>query len=106
MTVRPERRDIRRGVDEPGQVEAFEVTEIHAKIAGYVRTWHVNIGSKIKKNQVLAELDVPEIEAELEQRKAEIDQAESLRVQSAAAAKVARGGRDRRGEVGRIARGH
>ena len=89
-TVRVERRDIRRSVDEPGQVEAFEVTEIHAKIAGYVRAWHVNIGSQIKKGQLLAELDVPEIDAELEQRKAEIAQAESSRVQSEAAAKVAR----------------
>jgi RND family efflux transporter MFP subunit len=89
-TVRPERQTIRRSVEEPGQIEAFEVTEIHAKVAGYVRTWNVNIGSKITKGQVLAELDVPETEAEAETKQAEIRQAEARHAQAEAMVKVAR----------------
>lgn len=88
--VRPTRRNIRRTVAEPGQVQAFETTEVHAKIAGYVRAWHVNIGEKVRKGQVLAEIDVPELQAEWEQRNAEIAQAEALRVQSEAASRVAK----------------
>src|SRR6516162_1568388 len=59
--VRPERRTIRRTVGEPGQLEAYETTPVHAKLAGYVRTVSVDIGSEIKKGQVLAELWVPEV---------------------------------------------
>jgi RND family efflux transporter MFP subunit len=88
-TVRPERTTVRRAVEVPGQIEAFEVTEIHAKVAGYVRAWNVNIGSKISRGQVLAELDVPETEAEAETKQAEIRQAEARLAQARAAVEVA-----------------
>ena len=42
--VRPERQTVRRSVGEPGQLQAFETTAIHAKIPGYVKKWTVNIG--------------------------------------------------------------
>src|ERR1700678_553977 len=63
--VRPERHTIRRSVGEPGELEAFETTAIHAKIAVYVQNWTVNIGATVKKGQILAELSVPELDAEL-----------------------------------------
>ena len=88
--VRPARQAIRRVVEEPGQVEAFEATAVHAKVAGYVRSWSVNIGSKITKGQVMAELDVPEAEAEVEQKRAMLEQAQSRRLQAEAAVEVAR----------------
>src|SRR5512135_1044238 len=87
--VRPERQTVRRSVGEPGQIEAFESTAVYAKIAGYVRTWNVNIGSKITKGQVLAELDVPETVAEAEQKRAMVDEAGALLAQAEAAVKVA-----------------
>src|SRR5262245_17330942 len=68
-TVRPERQTVRRSVGQPGQLQAFETTAIHAKIPGYVRRWTVNIGAPVKKGQVLAELAVPELEADVQQRK-------------------------------------
>src|SRR4051812_29620552 len=55
-TVTPERTTIRRTSEQPGQVEAVEVTPIHAKLAGYVRLVAVDIGDHVKKGQVLAEL--------------------------------------------------
>ena len=89
-TVRPARMTLRRTVEEPGHVEAFEETAIHARIAGYVKSWSVNIGSKITKGQVLAVLDVPEVEAEAEQERAKLEQAEARRDQASAAVAVAR----------------
>ncbi len=86
--VRPARQAMRRVVEGPGQVEAFETTAVHAKVAGYVRSWSVNIGSKITKGQVMAELDVPEAEAEAEQKRAMLGQAEARRSQAEAAVKV------------------
>ena len=71
----PQRHTIRRSVGEPGELEAFETTAIHAKIAGYVKNWTVNIGAAVKKGQVLAELSVPELDAELKQKQAAVEQA-------------------------------
>ncbi len=87
--VRPERHTIRRSVSEPGELEAFETTAIHAKIAGYVTNWSVNIGTAVKKGQVLAELSVPELDAELKQEEAAVEHAIAKHKQAAAAVKVA-----------------
>jgi RND family efflux transporter MFP subunit len=87
--VHPERRTVRRSVGEPGQLEAFETTAIHAKVLGYVKRWTVNIGDAVKKGQLLAELSLPEVEAELRQKRAAVAQAVSKHKQTIAAEKVA-----------------
>ncbi len=87
--VHPERHTILRSVGEPGELEAFETTAIHAKIAGYVKNWAVNIGATVKKGQILAELSVPEMEAELKQKQAAIEQAIAKHKQAGAAVRVA-----------------
>src|SRR5262245_41082418 len=87
--VKPERHTVQRTVGEPGQLQAYETTPIHAKIAGYVKNWTVNIGSEIKKGQVLAELDVPEVEADLQEKRAAVEQAQAKKSQAEAAVKVA-----------------
>ena len=87
--VRPERHTVSRSVGVPGELQAFETTPIHAKIAGYVKDWTVNIGAKVKKGQVLAELWVPEVEADLQQKRAAIEQAQAKKAQAEAAVKVA-----------------
>jgi HlyD family secretion protein len=68
--VKPERRTIARTVSQPGFLYAFEQTAIFPKVAGYVKDWHVDIGDPIKKGQELATLYVPELDAELVQKKA------------------------------------
>src|SRR5204863_439020 len=78
--------------EQPGQIEAAEVTPIYAKLSGYAREVAVDIGDRVKKGQVLAELWVPEIEADVQQKKAMIDQAEAKRAQAEAASKVAQAG--------------
>jgi RND family efflux transporter MFP subunit len=87
--VHPERHTVRRSVGEPGQLQAFETTPIHAKIAGYVKRWTVNIGSPVKKGLTLAELSDPELEAEHKQRLAMIHQAVAKQELARAAVKVA-----------------
>jgi HlyD family secretion protein len=87
--VKPERHTVQRSVGEPGQLVAFETTPIHAKIAGYVRKINTHIGYDIKKGEVLAELYVPELEAELRQEEATVEQAVARKAQAEAAVKVA-----------------
>ncbi|MBX6312538.1 MAG: efflux RND transporter periplasmic adaptor subunit [Isosphaeraceae bacterium] len=90
--VHPLRQAVRRTVEQPGRVEAAELTPIHAKLAGYARNVAVDIGDRVQKGQVLAELDVPEIEADAAEKRAEVDQAESRHAQALAAVKVAQAG--------------
>ncbi len=60
-TVQPQRRDIFRTVGQPGFVEAYEQSSIFPKITGFIEKWHVDIGDKVKKDQLLANLFVPEL---------------------------------------------
>jgi HlyD family secretion protein len=87
--VKPERHTVRRSVGEPGELQAFETTAIHAKIPGYVKAWTVNIGARVKKGQVLAELSVPEMESDVQQKKAMVALAVAKHNQSKAAVRFA-----------------
>lgn len=91
-TVTPERMTIRRTTEQPGQIEAAETTPIYAKLAGYVESVAVDIGDKVKKGQVLAELRMPETEADLKQKRAMIEQAQAERRQAEATVEVSRAG--------------
>jgi RND family efflux transporter MFP subunit len=74
--VHPERKDVRRPIERPGyNIEADEKTPLYAKIAGYVGKWNVDIGATVHKDDVLAELYIPEMEVELKQKEASVGQA-------------------------------
>src|SRR5438874_2549688 len=76
--VKPERKDVRRLIERPGfNIEAYERTPLYARIAGYVRKWHFDLGDQVKKDDVLAEIWVPEKEVELKQKEASVLQAEA-----------------------------
>lgn len=48
----------------PGTLMAWHDTDIYARINGYVTKWYVDIGSVVKKNDVLAIIDAPEMNAQ------------------------------------------
>jgi RND family efflux transporter MFP subunit len=73
--VRPERKTIRRAVGQPGFIQAFERTSIVAKIPGYINKWNVDIGARVRKGDVLAELWVPELVSKLRLKEEEVEQA-------------------------------
>ncbi len=43
----------------------YQEVELHARVAGYIRSINVDIGDKVKEGQVLATLDVPELQAQV-----------------------------------------
>lgn len=88
QVVQPVKKTLRRAIDQPGYIEAFEETPIHVKIAGYVRKLHVDIGDKVRAGALLAELSVPELEQEVKQKEALVDQAKAEVVQAEEAVKV------------------
>jgi multidrug efflux pump subunit AcrA (membrane-fusion protein) len=84
--VRPERKTVRHPIEQPGfNIEAFQETALYAKVSGYVAKWKVDIGDSVKKDEVLVELDVPEMVVEVKQKEASIRQAEAQVTQAKAA---------------------
>jgi RND family efflux transporter MFP subunit len=59
----------------PGSVQPLQETNVYARANGYVRKWLVDIGAQVKKGQVLAELDIPDIDEQLRQAQAAANQA-------------------------------
>lgn len=87
--VKPQRKNLERRCDQPGEIVALEETPIYAKIAGYVRSVNVDIGDRIKKDQPLVVLSVPELMEELKQKDALVVQADAHIQQAKAAVEVA-----------------
>jgi multidrug efflux pump subunit AcrA (membrane-fusion protein) len=73
--VQPQRKTIHREVGQPGLIQAFERTSIVAKIPGYVLKWNADIGDRVRKGDVLAELSVPEMVSELKLKEEQVRQA-------------------------------
>jgi RND family efflux transporter MFP subunit len=76
---------------EPGSAHSFESADLYAKVSGYVDKLYVDIGSRVKRGDLLAEIDVPELTKDVEsaaaayqQSLAEVAQAEA-RIDSAIA---------------------
>jgi RND family efflux transporter MFP subunit len=61
----------------PGSIEPLEQTVIYPRAQGYVKRWLVDLGDKVTEGQLLAEVDTPELDAQLEQAKAQQAQAEA-----------------------------
>jgi RND family efflux transporter MFP subunit len=61
----------------PGMIQAFSQSPIYARVDGYVRTWYVDIGTNVTKGQLLAEIDAPEVDQQLNQARALLSQAET-----------------------------
>jgi RND family efflux transporter MFP subunit len=87
--VEPERRPEVRTITLPASVEAIEKATLYAKVSGYVRWIHVDKGDRVKKGEVLAQLEVPEVEKEYQSAQAAVDesQAEYERAQTDATLK-------------------
>jgi RND family efflux transporter MFP subunit len=83
-TGHPARKTLTLTSVQPAAIEAFEETPLFSKIAGYVDKVHVDIGDRVKKDQVLVTLWAPELlddrneqQALVEQADAEVRQAEA-----------------------------
>src|SRR5947209_14279134 len=61
----------------PGMIQAFSQSPIYARVDGYVRTWYVDIGTHVTKGQLLAEIDALEVDQQLNQARAVLNQAQT-----------------------------
>ncbi|MDR3457054.1 MAG: efflux RND transporter periplasmic adaptor subunit [Verrucomicrobiae bacterium] len=62
------------GTPLPAEVQPFTQAWIHARASGYLTNWFVDIGTYVTNGQVLAEIETPEVDQQLAQARAELDQ--------------------------------
>ncbi len=54
----------------PGSLQAYEESPIYARTSGYLVNWYKDIGSRVTKGDLLAKIDTPEVDQELNQMRA------------------------------------
>ena len=60
-----------------GEFKPFQEVDLHAKVAGYIRTISVDVGDRVHTGQVLAVLEIPELVAQLQEAEASLDRSRS-----------------------------
>src|SRR5690348_1042309 len=61
----------------PGNVEPYMTAPIYARTNGYLKKWYIDIGARVKKGQLLAEIDTPEVDQQLQQSRGNLATAEA-----------------------------
>src|ERR1700716_1352046 len=61
----------------PGNTQAFSDTPIFARTSGYLKRWYFDIGAHVKRGDLLAEIETPEIDKQLQQTRAELETAQA-----------------------------
>src|SRR6202790_1984638 len=59
----------------PGDIHAWYEAPLYARVNGYLKNWYFDFGAQVKKGQVLADIDTPQIDAELTAAKAKLNAA-------------------------------
>ena len=61
----------------PGNTQAFSDAPIYARTNGYLKRWYFDIGAHVRKGQLLAEIETPELDQQLQQARADLDTAQA-----------------------------
>jgi RND family efflux transporter MFP subunit len=83
--MHPTREDLSRSLSLTAEFRPYQDVDIHAKVSGYVRVINVDVGDHVKTGDVLAVLEIPELEEDLKKADAAVLTAQQ-EVQSAQAA--------------------
>ena len=75
--VKPEREASATDIALPGTMQPFAEAPIYARTSGYLRKWYVDIGAHVRAGQVLADIDTPEVDQQLQQGRADLSVAEA-----------------------------
>jgi RND family efflux transporter MFP subunit len=70
--VEPSSAGLSQEIVLPGNTQAFNDTPIYARTSGYLKHWYVDIGAHVKQGQLLADIDTPEVDQQLEQARADL----------------------------------
>ncbi len=62
----------------PGNIQAWYEAPMYARVSGYLKNWYFDYGAHVKKGDVLAEIDTPDLDAQLAAAQAKLHSAESV----------------------------
>jgi RND family efflux transporter MFP subunit len=77
VTVSPKLMTSDHAIVLSGSVRPLEETTLYPRADGYISSWLVDIGAKVKEGQVLAEIETPELDQELDQARAQLAQTQA-----------------------------
>jgi RND family efflux transporter MFP subunit len=75
--VEPSSAGLSQEIVLPGNTQAFNDTPIYARTNGYLKHWYVDIGTHVKQGQLLADIDTPEVDQQLDQARADLKNAQA-----------------------------
>jgi RND family efflux transporter MFP subunit len=75
--VHPKRGALKDEIVLPGNIQAFTISPIYARTSGYLKKWYVDIGGRVKAGQLLAEIETPEVDKQLDQAHADLTTAQA-----------------------------
>jgi membrane fusion protein, multidrug efflux system len=88
-----------RAIKLPASIQPLEEALIYARASGYIGRWLVDLGDKVKTDQLLAEVEVPELNQELSQGRAALGKARASKLQAEAGKSLATSKLDRTGKL-------
>ncbi len=69
--VSPSANTVGSGLNLPAEVRPWQDASIFARVNGYLKSWLVDIGAHVKKDQLLAEIDTPDLDQQLAQARSQ-----------------------------------
>ena len=82
--VHPSPGDMKNEVLLPGSIQPYSDAPIYARATGYVKSWSADIGARVKAGQILAELDAPDLDQQVQQATSNLQQTEAALEQALA----------------------
>jgi RND family efflux transporter MFP subunit len=70
--VHPKRGALKDEIVLPGNIQAFTISPVYARTSGYLKKWYFDIGGRVKSGQLLAEIETPEVDKQLDQARADL----------------------------------
>src|SRR3954471_10716063 len=68
----PDAKVLNATLDLPGRLEAWQRAPIYARVSGYLKGWSADIGARVKADQVIAEIEAPDLDQQLLQARADL----------------------------------
>jgi RND family efflux transporter MFP subunit len=77
VAIHPKRGAMKDEIVLPGNIQAFLDSPIYARTNGYLKKWYMDIGTRVKAGELLAEIDSPEVDQQLSQARADLGTAQA-----------------------------
>ncbi len=75
--IYPASSSMSSGLALPGNTQAYVDTPIYARTSGYLKSWHFDIGAHVKKGQLMAVIETPELDQQLQVAQADLKSAQA-----------------------------